>query len=187
MNGRYFIVGCLVGALLVAIVYIPLSGGETIFPYDPWEDINDDGVINILDIVNLANSYGTTGDPTKNVVVRYNWTEGVFNFSLTPWGNVNFNITTGGFRKLAIGINAWSQDNHRFYVLISPMILDETVDPIVYVLESNHQRLNWTGIWGIGPGFFKIYEVAFSELMVWIFNNSTSYGLNGEVHYYLTT
>lgn len=32
-------------------------------PYDPWVDINDDGEIDIFDIVQIAGAYGTTGTP----------------------------------------------------------------------------------------------------------------------------
>lgn len=32
-------------------------------PYDPWCDYNDDGIIDIFDIVNIASRYRTTGSP----------------------------------------------------------------------------------------------------------------------------
>ena len=31
--------------------------------YDPWADLNDDGLINIFDVVEVAGKYGTSGDP----------------------------------------------------------------------------------------------------------------------------
>ena len=31
--------------------------------YSPWGDLNDDGIINIFDVVWLASRYGTTGTP----------------------------------------------------------------------------------------------------------------------------
>lgn len=37
----------------------PAPEGE----YSPWGDLNDDGIINIFDIVWLASRYGTTGTP----------------------------------------------------------------------------------------------------------------------------
>lgn len=40
--------------------------------YDPWADLNEDGKIDILDIVGLTTIYGTTGDSTKDVTVT-NW------------------------------------------------------------------------------------------------------------------
>ena len=40
--------------------------------YDPWLDSNDDGKINILECIALANVFGSSGDPTRNVNVT-NW------------------------------------------------------------------------------------------------------------------
>jgi len=37
--------------------------------YDPWLDYDENGIINMLDLYNTAIAYGTTGDPTKNVIV----------------------------------------------------------------------------------------------------------------------
>lgn len=37
--------------------------------YDPWCDLNDNGVIDIFDVVNVAGKYATTGEPTRNVTV----------------------------------------------------------------------------------------------------------------------
>ena len=45
---------------------------QTIGQYDPWADINDDGRINILDAIKLGTSFGTAGNPTRNVNVT-NW------------------------------------------------------------------------------------------------------------------
>jgi len=38
-------------------------------PYDPWADLDDDGDIDIFDVVKIAAAYSTTGDPAKNVAV----------------------------------------------------------------------------------------------------------------------
>lgn len=40
--------------------------------YDPWKDIDDNGKIDMIDLWMLQKSYGTLGDPTKNVNVT-NW------------------------------------------------------------------------------------------------------------------
>ena len=40
--------------------------------YDPWTDLNEDGKIDILDVVGMTSIYGTTGDSTKSVNVA-NW------------------------------------------------------------------------------------------------------------------
>lgn len=41
-------------------------------PYDPWYDLDENGKIDIFDVVRIAGTYGTTGDPGKNVSVT-NW------------------------------------------------------------------------------------------------------------------
>jgi hypothetical protein len=38
-------------------------------PYNPWIDFDENGIIGLTDLVALANSYGTSGDTTKNVTV----------------------------------------------------------------------------------------------------------------------
>jgi len=72
LKGRYFILGCLIGVLIVTIVYAPLTGSQSVGMYDPWKDLNDDGIIDIYDLVSLANSYGSEGLPEKYVYVL-NW------------------------------------------------------------------------------------------------------------------
>jgi hypothetical protein len=37
--------------------------------YDPWKDLNDDGVVDSTDLGMLGTSWATTGNPTKNVNV----------------------------------------------------------------------------------------------------------------------
>lgn len=40
--------------------------------YDPWLDVNDDGMIEMMDYFYLGYGYGTSGDPAKDVSVT-NW------------------------------------------------------------------------------------------------------------------
>jgi len=54
---------------LVSVGFIRTTAST---PYDPWCDIDDDGDIDIYDVVDMAGRYGTTGDSTKNVTV-VNW------------------------------------------------------------------------------------------------------------------
>jgi hypothetical protein len=58
--------------MVLALTFIPMSGSQASKQYDPWLDYNDDGKISLADLVSLAQSYGTTGDPAKNVTVT-NW------------------------------------------------------------------------------------------------------------------
>ena len=42
--------------------------------YDPWYDLNDDGIIDILDVVLVTNKYGTTGTPINKTELLLNLT-----------------------------------------------------------------------------------------------------------------
>jgi hypothetical protein len=58
--------------MILALAFIHNSGSQTTFQYDPWADINDDGIIDTKDIGYTCRLFGKTGDPTKNVNVT-NW------------------------------------------------------------------------------------------------------------------
>jgi hypothetical protein len=80
------------------------SAGE----YDPWKDINDDGVIEMMDFYELGLAYGASGDPTKNVNVTnwpqpyaYNLQTGTVNMASNSLDNVIV-ITCGSYSRLSI-------------------------------------------------------------------------------------
>lgn len=75
----------LAGALISVLLFMA-SSANTIEPeYDPWEDLNGDGKIDIYDVVMLLNSYGSTGDPTRNVTIT--------NWPLDDQGNLMVSLT----------------------------------------------------------------------------------------------
>lgn len=65
------LVSITLGILLLASTYF-VGVTAQVNPYDPWVDYNEDGQIDIFDVVEVATRYDTTGDPTKNVNVT-NW------------------------------------------------------------------------------------------------------------------
>lgn len=71
MNWKNYLVAVLLCSMILALAFIQNSGSQTTFQYDPWADINDDGIIDIYDLVNLANKYGTTGDPIDKAAIMY--------------------------------------------------------------------------------------------------------------------
>jgi hypothetical protein len=75
---------CLTATLFVIMPTRSASTQDNGLEYDPWEDVNGDGKIDILDIVNLSNSYGATGNPTKNVNVT-NWPEALMPTKSRSW------------------------------------------------------------------------------------------------------
>jgi len=69
--------------LLIILAPLFLVGVTTSAPYNPWCDMDDDGDIDIYDVVEMADRYGTTGDPTKNVNVT-NWPDPM-NVDVANW------------------------------------------------------------------------------------------------------
>lgn len=62
MNKKHFLFGTLTSVALLTAVLIPLSSQQD-GSYDPWLDLNDDGVINVVDLQLLALIFGTSGKP----------------------------------------------------------------------------------------------------------------------------
>lgn len=71
MNRKHFTIATVISAVLLTVVFIPLSGQQS-DSYDPWLDYNEDGTIDIDDLSPLGQAYGSSGDTTKNVTVT-NW------------------------------------------------------------------------------------------------------------------
>jgi hypothetical protein len=75
-------------------------------PYDPWADLDDDGDIDIYDVVKIAAAYSTTGDPAKNVAVA-NWPLMVTPDTTVWYGDSSFPLTSttyngSGFSSLHV-------------------------------------------------------------------------------------
>lgn len=62
----------LVSFLVVAMFLMPVTSEQSVHDYDPWADMDDNGIIDIRDISYGARKFGSEGDPTKNVNVM-NW------------------------------------------------------------------------------------------------------------------
>lgn len=182
---------CLSGVIL-ALAFTQISSSQTTKQYDPWLDYNDDGRIDMRDIGMTCMAFGTTGDPAKPVIINHNWQEGNFSFNLGLNKYVSLNITTVGFRIVTIRILAYSIDAHKFQLTIMPKVTGSICNRLDYAVSSHTPFIPavipyppWQYV---QPANFKeTYEVAFSELMVGIYNNSTSRDLWGTVYYYLTT
>lgn len=55
--------------LLVASLLITIVKSGTPPPYDPWQDINDDGIIDVKDILTEALAYGAQGEPINKTAL----------------------------------------------------------------------------------------------------------------------
>jgi len=177
---------CLTATLLMII---PTRSSPS--EYDPWVDINDDGKINIADIFYAAKAFGTSGDPTKPVVIAgYESLENVTSFVLNTTEIVNFTIPTVGFRTITVSIYAQSKDSHQFEIFIGHKIDDRFTYSTIQTLTSDSTLHVVKPIWyqNIRPAILVFsYEVAFSELWLSINNISTEQYLIGRVAYHLNT
>lgn len=62
MSRKHYLIASLFSVILLTVVVIPLSGQQD-GSYDPWMDLNDDGIIDAYDLQALALIYGTSGTP----------------------------------------------------------------------------------------------------------------------------
>jgi hypothetical protein len=158
------------------------------------------GLVGASALLNTRSSQGSQNDVQS-------WTEGSFFFNLTSDESMNFTVPTGGFRSVTITIDAWSlYVNSGFKVFIGFMILNTTVDYQVYSAESYPQNPPILALpvgyvfppWSYYRGFLhwpasfkQTYEVTFSKIMVWVWDNCTAFSTAepvwGNVYYYLTT
>lgn len=68
--------GCTIAFLIVFFfVFVTVAWPSTIkasvIPYNPWADLNNDGIINILDVVGVTGIYGATGTPITKANIAY--------------------------------------------------------------------------------------------------------------------
>ena len=88
------------------------SSSTATLEYDPWLDYNDDGRISLQDLVALAQTYGTTGDPTKNVNIgnhtTYESTDGTGIAPSAVWTLVNY---TKGYKRVTVAVSSLSNRN----------------------------------------------------------------------------
>jgi hypothetical protein len=128
------------------------------------------------------------------------WTEGTFNFTLAHGKNTKFTISTGGFRSVTIAISSFYNYTPTVYrVFIGFITVNETLNYQEYTVQAfcpafpshpgpgaNLPPWWWTRYWAGATNFTQTYNVSFSKITVWIWDNSTTSGIFGNVYYYLT-
>jgi hypothetical protein len=66
---RNMIIAIMITFCFAATLFMVIPIRSANQPYDPWIDYNDDGKINLQDLVLLANSYGTSGAPINKTAI----------------------------------------------------------------------------------------------------------------------
>jgi hypothetical protein len=83
-----------------------MSGSQAQREYDPWADINDDGIINMRDVTNEILLFNTVGDPTKPVIINNKIQSYSFSKIIPPRSIASFNVSTAGYRQATIILRA---------------------------------------------------------------------------------
>jgi hypothetical protein len=98
------IIAVLATFCLTATVFMVIPIRSSTNPYDAWIDYNDDGKISLADLSALANSYGTTGDPTKNVNVAnlHDYAVQIARINISSYFFGYNEIFCGGYSRLSI-------------------------------------------------------------------------------------
>jgi hypothetical protein len=128
-------------------------------PYDPWYDLDENGKIDIFDVVRIAGTYGTTGDPGKNVTVT-NWPTNTLAYTVSTnipgYGSISSPwIPVNGYSKISICIASPIMDN--YYRLEA-----RHSEGFAFIVETlNH----------FAPDLIKTYDVPNEEIRV-IFGNN---------------
>ncbi len=145
------------------------QSNPSIGEYDSWTDLNGDGTVDIYDAITLANAYGTSGDPTRNVTVT-NWPPDVsyklitltLNCSWTQYVNPELGWSGSAFTS-PIDVRGFS----RIYLYTTPT---GPVDATSGNYSVTHQM---TIVWNVG-GSNDDYNMA----------NITIQAENGDTFYY---
>ncbi len=101
MKRKDLIIAVMATFCLTATLFtiFPTRSNPGIGEYDAWNDLNDDGKIDIFDAINFAGTFETTGDPTKDVYVT-NWP--VTN-QTTVFYNANHSSASGYYNASGFG------------------------------------------------------------------------------------
>ena len=159
----------LFSVVLLTLAFIPISTQQSASDYDPWNDINDDGKIDIKDVASTAIKFGTSGDPAKNVTIVGYATVTETEWITIPAGGFHYKyIDTQGYRQISVGFDGTA--TIPFNIIVSWHVSGGT-----YQIDSftNNGRT------------LKVYEVQGQRLQIYI-NNLNTVTENIYVDYYIT-
>jgi hypothetical protein len=118
MNRKDVVIGFLLGLCLTVTLFAVVPTRSQSGVYDPWNDVNDDGVIDMADISIAIESFMASGDPTKNVTI------------------------TGHANKLAYTVDVNLNAGNYFYAM--PISVDGYSKMTICIYTTS--TLNWFGI-----------------------------------------
>lgn len=158
---------CLTATLFVVI---PIGGLPA---YDPWKDLNDDGVIDGQDFQMVKGSIPSLGEPTKNVNVRhstYEWESP--EITLAPGSACSILNSTNGYGAVTItireGLANW---------------------PVrVQILEGSNGNFFTVDTWYVQPIFTNARTYPVKAPYIWVIVTNLAQGnVSVNLSVYMTT
>ncbi len=150
--------------LLTSIFLVGFTASSSQGEYDPWIDSNEDGSVDIFDAIMLANVFGTTGDPTKNVTVTGHANKlikAAYRVSVPSgdaWGNTIYTVIDG-YSKVTVLIATSDFPNH-LYIYCSGI----PPNRVLFLIED---------VSDFGANFVKTYDVMNQEMNIRFVNLHT--------------
>jgi hypothetical protein len=138
---------------------IPIRSG---LPYDPWTDINEDGVINMKDIANAAAQFMATGDPTKNVTITGHANKLAYSIEEQPVAAGGYflspYISVDGYSKVTVCINDYNPPSTFNHYELGARHFNSSSEPF-----GVDKQLNITSL-------VKTYDVPNQEIVIAFYN-----------------
>jgi len=176
MRREQFSIATLLALVLLIVALATWSGQQSSNAYDPWLDYNDDGVIDVNELHRIAEVYGSSGEPTRNVTVYSHMTSyirlsGPSNISIPAASNwLSEMISVDGYAKVTILIRASTGGSSVYWD--------------VFACDNNdHTWLVETGTQGSG-NWVKTYDVMSPGIRIKIYN-FYAYAITADVAVYL--
>ena len=166
MKAIQFSMATLLALVLLTVASAPQSGQQNGNTYDPWLDYNEDGAIDANDLYQIAQAYGSSGEPTRNVTISSHVTSyirlgGASNISIPADSNwLSEMIIIDGYAKVTILIRTSIGGGFAYWDLCA---CDN--DGHEWVMERASQTSsNWV----------KTYDVMSQRMRIRIYNSYTS-------------
>ena len=175
-----------IAVLLLAPTFL-ISVTATV-PYDPWCDMDDDGDIDIYDVVEMADRYGTAGASVNKTALLYE-VNGTFTGLLGRIAGVEDSVFALGTQMFFMQedlVNAYAritqleQRVDEFSALIA--YLNETVALLnSTTLGAPDYDSGWVSIPGYSVTRFT-HGLGTTNVCVYVARNDTTYGINDGQH-----
>jgi hypothetical protein len=177
LKREQFSLAVLLALVLLTVSSAPWSGQQSSNAYDAWLDYNEDGVIDVNELYRIAEAYGSSGEPIRNVTVSGHVTSyirlgGESNISIPALSNwLSEMITIDGYAKVTILIRV---SNSGSYNVIWDLLACDN-DGHSWLIETVTQGAN---------NWVKTYDAMSQGIRIKI-SNSYNFMITADVAVYL--